>query len=511
MWCTLVLTSYLAQGTGATAADLCSYDLVSLLQTRSVIHHAEVHAGELIPLVGGGGSSTWITDCLGDTIYYPFKGAGDTSILRRVTSAIATWTKEKWFWFQAVPVVLAILVVGCAGWFAKKPVTTRRTESWTGFRAFLAIMIYLEHLGFHSVRGGGPFLLLSGAVMGLEKRDVTTFSGYLGFVVRRLVRIYPAYWLCLVLTKQYTVSSLSPEELIKAVIHVPQDDPETFLGLQSWPGSNLEFASHFWFVSTIIALYLMFPLVNAGLVWLGTKKDAKRCAFVLCFCYLCDITLFTYDQLSPREHVDTTAPCSQQLHGEMVHSIFGVPIDIYRDPFARLPEFVTGILIAHMLQALSSTTQPGQANDSCSEWSGIWLARTTDAAAIGIVVLMLVQKRFDSELLVSALGLGLFSPLFALLLFGLAFSTVPSYARKLLTLPFILELGKWSYGIYIWHPYVLISFSCPFTTDYQGDETCYTSTLFAVFAYAIIAAATSFKFIEEPVCKLVVRLLQPSK
>jgi len=196
----------------------------------------------------------------------------------------------------------------------------------------------------------------------------------------------------------------------------------------------------------------------------------------------------------------------------MVHSIFGVPIDIYRDPFARLPEFVIGILIAHMLQALSTTTQPRQSDDdSCSEWSGIWLARATDAAAIGIVVLMLVQKRFDSELLVSALGLGLFSPLFALLLFGLAFSTVSSYARKLLTLPFILELGKWSYGIYIWHPYVLISFSCPFTTDYQGDETCYTSTLFAVFAYAIIAAATSFKFIEEPVSKLVARLLQPSK
>lgn len=110
----------------------------------------------------------------------------------------------------------------------------------------------------------GLFFFLSGHALMLKSRETREDAGIVAFVKRRAVRIYPLYWLALVLT--LLAQSLLFRDL-SSFNQVTIENASQLLicaaGLQAmfknvFVDQNIGI---FWFVGTILLYYLMFPII----------------------------------------------------------------------------------------------------------------------------------------------------------------------------------------------------------------------------------------------------------
>jgi peptidoglycan/LPS O-acetylase OafA/YrhL len=126
---------------------------------------------------------------------------------------------------------------------------------------------------FYYVSLGGVgvtmFLVLSGILAGLV--DATRTSGYLSYMVKKLLRIYPLYWLSIplsmlgfVLGEWYIdgeIPNLFPNGLVTDLIF-------SLSGFYSWIGLwGGPYNAPSWFIALIMVMYALFP----PLVWLLKK------------------------------------------------------------------------------------------------------------------------------------------------------------------------------------------------------------------------------------------------
>lgn len=178
--------------------------------------------------------------------------------------------------------------------------------------------------GFYWVSIGGVgvtiFLILSGLALHLNygQRDI----GYRQFMVRRLLRIYPTYWLCLavgvlvyLITSQIngTLPGLSSQidSLICSVFGFC-----TFAG--KWGGPFVPTA---WFVGLIVSLYALYPFISRGI----KRKPHVVILVLFLVSTVSRIILGHYDILSTR------------------------PLDWF--PLCRVFEFGSGIYLAEIVQS----------------------------------------------------------------------------------------------------------------------------------------------------------------
>jgi peptidoglycan/LPS O-acetylase OafA/YrhL len=134
-----------------------------------------------------------------------------------------------------------------------------RLEIFDELKGLAMLLVILYHAGgvliwqnlVHGDVGVDLFVILSGVGLALSSRVETPGA----FLKRRLLRIYPAYWV--VLTLFLLLNSHFLEHRHSAfdiVVH--------YLGIQAWFGDLYGFGINdsFWFVTLIVSLYLIYAL-----------------------------------------------------------------------------------------------------------------------------------------------------------------------------------------------------------------------------------------------------------
>jgi len=288
------------------------------------------------------------------------------------------------------------------------------------------------------------------------------------------------------------------------------EHPKTFFALQAWTDNHM-----LWFISTILQLYLLFPVICYALNWVGTRNCISTCLQVGVLCFVVQISFMMFVFFT-NEVPDTDS----KLY---VRSLAGVHISFYENPLARLPQFVMGILIAHAIEminanhantAIGGTTQTSsQSSDTantCSQPSESKLGLATDAAFVALVGLAVITQWLHcchASNSGDAMGfptianrMFLASPIMVLLLCGLGVNSVQCYAKKLLTLRPVCILGTWSYGIYLWSEY-FIYIQTWFGGDGMRDPSTSLWDLCAVYGYSLLASSVTYIIVEQPLSK----------
>lgn len=131
-----------------------------------------------------------------------------------------------------------------------------------------------------------------------------------------------------------------------------------------------------------------------------------------------------------------------------------------------------------------------------------WAWRAGIAAMAGFVVVAGVRQSFTStDPLIVSVGISLLTITFAsVLVLSLTFKPL----KTIMELPFMRWFGKYSYGLYVFHPIInMIILHSPLTERF-GEITPAKALLLLVLAFAVslLTALASYKFLESPLLRL---------
>ena len=114
--------------------------------------------------------------------------------------------------------------------------------------------IFYANFGAMSV---SVLIFISGAMLEYTHSKIESISDYVDFIWNRIARIYPAYWMALLIGLLYAPALIYQNPLS---IIIQFTGFQAFFGM--W-GGNIDDVG--WFVGLIICLYLMHPLISRSL------------------------------------------------------------------------------------------------------------------------------------------------------------------------------------------------------------------------------------------------------
>ena len=119
--------------------------------------------------------------------------------------------------------------------------------------------IYTNGLQGYAVYG---LILISGAVLEYNYQGIEKLHGYLQFLFRRFIRLYPAFWMSLIFGLiLFAVSSpvILPVVWLNSIPSILFEFTGFFVVLGQGPGNINNMG---WFIATIVSLYILFPLFS---------------------------------------------------------------------------------------------------------------------------------------------------------------------------------------------------------------------------------------------------------
>lgn len=380
----------------------------------------------------------------------------------------------------------------------------RQLQALTGLRAVAALLVVMFHfLTIHVAAGSGAwhavtqlganvvasgytgvsfFFLLSGFILAYTYTDVR--GGVRGtaraFWQARFARVYPVFALATILglvlyakagvwheqfcvgpRPSWTLTGVHP--VIAAVV--------SFLMVQAWTPCAMTWNAPAWSLSVEAFFYLLFPLIALGVIRLGRRS--LLAAIAVCWALIV-ATALAYNVFS----LDASA-----LHVAWWHRFW--TWTLYANPVARLPEFVIGVALGRLFLT----------RGDARPWTGLLAPRRLSVlAAVGVAALWCVGPLgliFYNQILID--------PLYALLIYSIAFGEGP--VAVLFAVPAAVLLGEGSYALYILHwplmgwvrqvlPPVRVG-----VPGYVAPSTVY----FLIYLCVVIAAAlASYRFLERP-------------
>ena len=326
----------------------------------------------------------------------------------------------------------------------------------TGMRCFLAFWVVVYH---QFPREGGieiPWLSFAPAAVHCILRTgpiaVTVFFVLSGFVlaynydlaapwmrrqrekfwIARFSRIYPAYFLGLLIMVPFAVYNVARESSLQALGKQAWLAALNFTLLQSWiPSASQTWNYPGWSLSDEAFFYACFPLIGVLLWRLSRPRDLAIGGVLLWALSLAVPLWAVWKPIAGFGDMPAVARIPQQWSGS---TEFWANLIRY-DPAIRLPEFCSGVLLARAYE-LVRQRRPAWLG------KGYWLyvPGLLGCAAVlswaDVIPLPLVHN-------------GLLLPLYICTLFGLALGGGP-LAALLSTSPLVF-LGNASYSIYILH------------------------------------------------------------
>lgn len=344
--------------------------------------------------------------------------------------------------------------------------------SLEGMRAFASIGIIVTHVAFQTGAANSPVM---GRIWGRFDLAVALFFALSGFLLwrphaaqargmgraqpigrylwSRAVRILPAYWVVVTLVLLFLPNTGSSWRVWAANLSLTQ----VFVPLTLTEGMT-----QMWSLSVEVAFYLLLPFL--GLALAGFRGDRARfripvvatvAAISLCWAF-----------------VPVSTP-------EAIHHDNWLP--------GYFPWFAAGMLLAEY------TTSP-------RTWLHRLASRRQLMAAIALVAFALSVTpiagpeglvrpepwQFEVKIVLGALlAFALLAPL-----------VLADGPRRVLEHPVTLALGRWSYGIFIWHLVILAMVFPVFgIIPFSGH---FLLVLVVTVALSIPVAAASYALIEEP-------------
>lgn len=368
------------------------------------------------------------------------------------------------------------------------------TSALTGFRSFISLFIFLEHAGLHSVSGAGAFFVLSGAVLstsrspslGLVRYPIESLSEYLEFQFMRLSRIFPAYWFHLFFV--YTNAQLFGNP------YGAGWNFKQILG-QALPNGLDYPASNYWFVLTVVQVYMFYPILERLILGPQMLRPASPKRFQCLFLVCCAIKLFQgYMMLKGKSKFAGGALRSWYIYRGR---------SLYANPLLRLPEFVLGMLVPH----LSSP----QATNCFARWLPVF----TDVLGCSMVILAVMLPQSEESYMLCNFNVE--APLTALVLWGLCYGQQNSRLGELFATPELVRVGKTAYGVYLYSFFFLVKLDAFEYMDGGGKQVWWPGLrdkdhnhwwkVFEAYCCTLFMAACSSALVEEPVAKKLRSLL----
>ncbi len=365
------------------------------------------------------------------------------------------------------------------------PAARPRLEALTTLRFFAALHVVIFHLQVQGILTGGPwwyrnlagigyvgvdfFFVLSGFIL------VYTYGGPAleprRFWQARFARIYPAYLVSLLAAGPFFYYAIKAQDVpffAWSQQHLAGACILTLTLLQSWnPQAALTWNPVCWSLSVEAFFYSVFPLLAR---WTRTISRRRLVAWI----GACSAISFSISLFYVVIHPDGLAKVNS---GET--TLFWRNVLSF-NPLIRLPEFAAGMLTARLFLASKADRRFA----SALFFGGL----------AGLAAVVLCAARIPSSLL----SPGLFMPMYAAMIYGLALR--PRWA-KLLEARGLVLLGEASYSLYLLHSIVLSSvFDAASFLPFWPRVAC---AVLAAFAASIL----SYKLVESPAR----RLLHPKR
>jgi len=384
----------------------------------------------------------------------------------------------------------------------------------TGLRFVAALLVVLFHFMPWSVLdhpgAPGPVRAIAGAVLGVVRSGFTGVSfffilsgfilayTYLGpagrrkgrsprhFWLARLARVYPLYLVAFLLAAVpfflwggsrggQTMCDGHQNPVVTAVA--------SLLLVQAWiPCSASVLNQPGWSLSVEAFFYLTFPLLALPLARLGRRGLLLVAAAA--WATLAAVAL-AYTAIAPDGPIGGVS-----WHAQFWHKT------LYMSPLARLPEFVMGVALGALF--LRSGAESGARTPP----RGVIIALLPLLALAGVVVALtggpLPVVLFNGVLL---------DPLFALLIYSLAWVGGWSPLAWLLASPPLLLLGEASYAIYILH-WPLWDWTSRYLKPLVPTLATREAFFAAYLGIVVAAAVLSYRVIERPARRALLRLFE---
>jgi peptidoglycan/LPS O-acetylase OafA/YrhL len=239
-----------------------------------------------------------------------------------------------------------------------------------------------------------------------------------GFWVARFARVYPVYLLGLFIAVPFFLEDLSKAGVLD-VRHVGLIGGTATTLTQAWsPSTACKWNCPGWTLSVETLFYLVFPFLLVPIVMLSVRGLLALAAGS----WLVALTGPTYVALG--------LPAHEKL-------------DFYvsMTPISRLPEFVIGMALGLIFLRLVTTNRQGQVRRTVTVVTG--------AATLVLAGSIVASSRIPEILLRTSLV----TPLFAVIIFGLALNT--GGFQRTMSSPVLVLLGEASYALYIIHQPIL--------------------------------------------------------
>jgi len=348
-----------------------------------------------------------------------------------------------------------------------------------GMRGLAALGVVVTHVAFQTAATGIPVL---GRVLERFDMTVAVFFGLSGFLLwrphagaarglgaapsagryllHRAARILPAYWVvvCVVLTLLPSAADSAGRRVWMANLALVQ----VFVPLTLTDG-----LTQMWSLSVEVAFYLLLPILALAMVWMRGPAARWRAPVVLAF----GLVSLGWNLLP--------VPTPNAIHSDN-----WLP--------GYLPWFAVGMVLAELVEA-PPVGQPSRwrriAGNRWAMWSLALLALLLSATDLGGPSGL---NRGQAWQYVTKMGLG------ALIGFGLLSPLILGNARhRWLQSRVAATIGRWSYGIFIWHLAVLsVVFQIFGIIPFHG---MFLHVLALTVLFTLPLAAAGYALIEEPI------------
>ncbi len=205
------------------------------------------------------------------------------------------------------------------------------------------------------------FFMLSG--FGLRKSNgdlsVRDFSGVLKYYKKRIMSIYPLFFLLSVvaLVFQFRVMDSWGETLVRL--------PIQFSMLHILFGKEMHwflFNDNCWYISALFVLYLLFPFLNE----LVNKLSVWMKIFLCVVLWIVSAGIYFY----------------------LVYCTELVFLDYYPNPFLRIPEFMIGMMLADLSEDMSGVLSENMTDKDVvvGKWAGVIVFCTSLLCVFGLML-----------------------------------------------------------------------------------------------------------------------------
>jgi peptidoglycan/LPS O-acetylase OafA/YrhL len=334
-----------------------------------------------------------------------------------------------------------------------------------GLRGISILLVLLCHLPTDFFLGGfvgvDTFFVLSGFLItttllrGFEQKGRAEFAHFYG---RRILRLWPALFLCLLLARLLWEVELKADkpDFTRAAL-------AALLNCANWlqivVPRSMGLLTHTWSLSIEEQFYMVWPL-SLWLLLARGREPTQVLLGIIAATWLLRPLLGAWLQLDPAHHM-------------------------YHNSFIRMDELLAGSTVA-LLLAKGPREVPALR----------WLQSAPAAWAAVCVLLVATKVSRETSPLYYAVGIPLVT-LAAVALVSHAVSAVPGTLKRLLESAPLTFLGKRSYGLYLYH------FPIFFTV--MSYRTAPTRNNFITYSLAVLAATLVVASLSFPLEEAIIR------